>query len=520
MHIFKRGWVSVKRRPLKSLTLFLIIFILGNMAAGAISVSLATTATETNLRRRIPAIATIIQDHDALEHYLATYGDWPEAEGWDLTPALIETIGNLPYVRAFDYTVRNGAFFSRELVLPTDPNPYLGLNILEEVILERLHGFSLGVKGLEQFVLHGVYHRFLLDLEEGTIELVEGRIFTEDEMSQPAYVALVSQAFAEANQLLVGRSLVLERNLYHQAEPTGIFTPEDYYQDKNLYLSEVIEFEIIGIFTPTFDLSPDTRMAADVYMDNHMELNTRIYVPIEITKATTYFHLNYLRERYPDQVEEFSGFWLENVLFALDDPLYLERFSEAATKLIPDFWLMNDLTSAFSLISDSLEIMGQIALWIVLGAVGSALIVLGLLLMLFLRARKVELGIYLALGETRKNVAIQVLLEIVTISAVALAIALFTGYLFANQLSWSMLRNDLIDNPPVLEGLAIGGLNDFNQMGFGLEMTAAEMLDAYSVSLDTQTVLLFYSMSLGMVILGTILPTIYMMRLNPKKILM
>ncbi len=38
MNIFKRGFIYLVRKPAKTLALFLIVFILGNLTAGAVSI--------------------------------------------------------------------------------------------------------------------------------------------------------------------------------------------------------------------------------------------------------------------------------------------------------------------------------------------------------------------------------------------------------------------------------------------------------------------------------------------------
>jgi putative ABC transport system permease protein len=146
------------------------------------------------------------------------------------------------------------------------------------------------------------------------------------------------------------------------------------------------------------------------------------------------------------------------------------------------------------------------------------LLVLGLLITLFLRERKHEMGVYLALGEKRKNIIFQILTEVVVISSIAIVISLFIGNLLADHLSQRMIRNEMIVNATP-QNFDMGSLNDLNRMGFGFWMTHEEMLEAYSVSLDAPTVFIFFGIATGMIILSTTVPTIYLTKLNLKDIL-
>jgi putative ABC transport system permease protein len=51
-------------------------------------------------------------------------------------------------------------------------------------------------------------------------------------------------------------------------------------------------------------------------------------------------------------------------------------------------------------------------------------------------------------------------------------------------------------------------------------MSIEEMLEAYDVTLDPQTSLAFFGLGLFAISISTIIPVLYIMRLNPKEILL
>jgi len=512
MNIFKRSQISILRQPIKSLTLFAILILLGSMMAGAISVSNAIQVTERNLRRRIPPIARVDQDSDAILAYIDEHEQFPDWES-ALTSEMIESIGHLSYVRAFDYAILDSTgFFSRDLSLPNNPEPYLVTGLDESIILFDLEQRSRNFDGLQQLSVRGIHNYTVFDLQEGIIELVNGRVFTKNEMNEGAPVVLVSDAFANTNNLAVGSTFVLEQNLYDWSQGIPF---DEIFQDDNLLVSEPLEVEVIGIFIPTVQLSATSN---SVEIANHMDFNNLIYAPLQITKNPTYHWLDYLRENAPERIPYYEGFWYQYIVFVLYDSLYLNDFSIAALDLLPEFWLTDDLTSAFVDMTSSLETLQAMSTWIMRGATVATITTLSLLIILFLHDRQHEMGIYLALGETRKKIIGQVLAEVFLVAITSILVSLFVGHALAEGLSYEMIRQELAANrtPANFDQISFG----FNDMGFGFWMTHEEMIEAYTVSLDSETVFAFIGISMGVIFISTLLPIIYITKISPKEILM
>ena len=292
---------------------------------------------------------------------------------------------------------------------------------------------------------------------------------------------------------------------------------EELFQDENLIASLDVEFEIVGLFEPTAQMTSDVHW---LDMQAHMLSNARIYVPMSTLNSTFDALMIEIERKAPEFDLEFDGFSYQDVIFMLHDPLDLEDFSKTATSLLSDFWQVNDLTNAFEPISTSMQTMRHVASYIVLGAIGAALLILGLLMVLFLRERKEEMGIYLALGETKKHIMGQIMIETILISCLSVPLALFAGNLLAKNISQTMIVNDLAIYEGVTRIDHSGGVNDFNEMGFAREFSVEEMLDSYAVTLDAMTIIQFVGTSIVMVLIYTIIPTMYILKMHPKDILM
>jgi len=518
MNHFKRAYISITRKPFKSIALFFIVLLLGTLASGAISVSQAIRNTEINLLRRIPPVSTIDIDMEAHHEYVELHGEWPDIER--LSSELFETIGNLPYVRAFDFAVY-GSFFSTDFILPTDTTPYLDIYGFDEEVLQAnlmFNSYRIKTGEFEHFLVKGVHNPNVIDMEEGIIELTSGRIFTQDEMENSSPVAILPQALAYANNLDIGSTFTLEMRIYDTFGFTGNFIG-DFELGASLLVVDEIEFEVIGIFEPTVVMDVNST-TVDVF--NHIELNTRIYVPLNIATLSQQLLIEHVERFHPESLiyhYNYGHFEYRDVIFALYDSLDLIQFNEAAQSLLPEFWMIRDLTDEFTAISNSMAIMQDISNWIVIGTSISTFSVLGLLIILLLRDRKEEIGIYLALGAPKKSIMTQIFTEVITISMVAIFISLFMGNIAASEISYTMLRQDLVYNPNVFPNQDMS-IRDFNSMGYSIHMTGEDMLEAYNVSLDLRTTLIFYGVSTGFITSATVIPLIYILKLNPKDILL
>ena len=67
MNFIKRGLLGITRKKGKSLILLAVIFILGNIMSGAISIQQATGNVEKSIKERLGASATLQMDWEEFE---------------------------------------------------------------------------------------------------------------------------------------------------------------------------------------------------------------------------------------------------------------------------------------------------------------------------------------------------------------------------------------------------------------------------------------------------------------------
>jgi len=487
MNVLNRAITSVKRRPAKSMVFLFLVILLGMLTAGAITVREAINNTDASLRRRMPSIMTIQAAHDE-----TTYLD---ASSRFLTPELIRTVAALPYVEFFDYAIDVGHW----TVTSTDLNPWQ----LEEVIWP-LWNYD---EALGAFIRpRGVSSPAFIDARDGLIALVDGRTFTEGELENNSEVipVIISAELARINQLYVGATF----------ESQIVIWEEGLEERENDPMIDVaFPMEVIGIFEPEV---PEIPMDIDIGFPIYNQVGAvhhRVYLPNRV--AEEMFDLRVAGEVMAHGSEFESDLQVFN-FFVLADPAYDENFMRLAADLEGN-WEIRDLSSGFQEISTSMENMSELADFILIGSIGATILIIGLLILLFLRGRKREIGIYLAMGDQKKTVIKQMILELIPLALVGLTLSLVFGSIASSALTQEMLRQDL-STVPTQESIQRGG--PLEELGYRFSFSLEEMLDSYEISLDLTTITMFYGIGIVTVLIATVIPVIFIVNANPKKLLM
>lgn len=531
MNFFKRATISILRRPGKTIILLLLVFILGTVIAGAIAVEGAISNTDANLRANMPAIVTTTFDQESF----MTEVDWEDDyaifdQYWNdrelLTADHVRTLGELDYVESYDYIIEG----------------WLATWDLERY--EGDHDFithsSEGEDGPNHIRVLGASDTELVHVQNDIISITEGNTFSEADLSagdSNRSVAIISEALASANNLSVGSTFTFSQTVSLPLPAGEWHEPwTDQFLEENVYDVIEIEYEVIGLF----DINEE-RSTEDDQWEQIDRLNV-VYIPnwtIEsINRQSSDAHIASWESVDFDPDPDWHGVIDVDAdederetevipVFVLTDPVLIDDFRVAAEEFLPPFYNLIDMSGAFGDIASSMDTLQGIANWVLYVSIGATLLILSLLITLFLRDRRYEMGVYLALGEKKGRVIAQILMEVIVTSLVGITLAVFTGTLISNAVSQNMLRNQLISQQD--EVTMWGGghhtwdpeSSAFEQIGIPrISMTPEEMMEAFEISFSLETIGLFYIIGLGAVGLSTVMPVIYVVTLKPKKVLM
>jgi len=507
MNFSKRAFTSIKSRPLKSLTLFTLVFVLGSIIIGAITIQNAVMSTEANLRNQMRPLVGFEMDIASLANDDGTFNS-----ALAITTDIARQVAELPQVRQHHYMI--GTHFQTQ-------------QLLNYFISDEQH-FDDDFPS--QFNLQGGSSAIPLQFSEGVLNLISGSYFETDSLAitSDAQPIIISQALAQTNNLMLGSIIELAINVLRpQASQLGTGPWEEnwHLNPDNVYATEVFELEIVGLF----DVPVAKENANAAVNDRKEQLLNLIFTTNQVAETIVHFQTyNFVSvweaalAEIGTTVEAFFGRdLLEETPFESVMELYnareIDDFRAAADQLLPDYWLITDLSNSFEAISSAMDTLQTVGQWVLIGSVGASILILSLLVVLYLRDRRSEIGMYVALGEKKLKIILQILIEITVPAMAGLSIAVFTGSLISENISRFMLQNELTTQQANHNFFRNRSL--LERFGFYQEMPVDEMLATFEISLNLTTVSLFLGVGMVIIMLFTIVPISYISNLNPKKIL-
>lgn len=490
MNFIKRALCSVTRKKGKSLILFAVIFVLGNVIAGAIAIQQSTQNVEKNIKRELGGIATIEIDYEDNQDELMD----PEFVPENLKPDLINKIGKSPYVKYYDYNSLGWATTEKLKAAKIEQSGDEGVIFSEQ----------------NQFSLKGSNFNKVLDLEEKKIQLVDGSTFTQEDIDKGTNNVLISTKVAEANGLSVGDQMIID------------YCSFDYNTEneaKKLYSIDV-PVKIIGIFEPTtVELKDKNSEQNEQQKMNQQYLSMEQMNTIYMTNQEVDDINKQIMEKDAKERSEDIG-QMENIYvptYVLKSPVDVDAFKQETEPLLPKMYKVSASTDQYDQVGGSMNKMAKISGYVVFIAVFAALLIISLVVLLFMRDRKHELGIYLSLGDKKSHVMGQIIIEMLLISGLALVLSLITGNFLGKAVSESLLNSDLLSSAQSQTDMMYYGVS--NSLGMN-DLTSQEILNAYEVKFSLAYIISYLLVGLGTVLLSAVLPLIYIVRLNPKKIMM
>lgn len=464
MNFVNRSLLSIKKRKSRSLILFMSVLLICNVMAGAISIKNALLNTEKSFTDLIPIVVSIEDD------YLLFLED----SNSNLSEEIVKKIGNSSYVKNYYFYYKY----------------WLGSNKLE-------NGSELPIVGTEQdnefhpfnsFDILGAYKKTVNEQDDGSIKIISGKTFTDEDIKNGNNVIIISEQVANKNKLNVDDKIKLGSQI-------------DIYSANSIIIED--EYEIIGIFETKTQYEKDSE---GKIIEIESEYIDTIYMPNEAIKNIHNKVTNEIKKQNVNTYDTFSII-TKYELNSIDD---VDMFKSENLSNLPKGYVFEDNSESISSVTVPMNNMKDLSNIIVYASVIASVIIIGFIMILFCKERKKEMGIYLALGEKKKNIAYQLLLETLLVSIVAITISVFTGNIIAKNVSNKMLENQIIEQSTKIE-------NNYNSY----ELIDSETItDNYTVSLDIKTILMIYIVAIISISLSTILPIYYTLKLNPRKILM
>ena len=487
MNILRRAWISITRRKSNSIAMFLLVFTLANVLLITLTVNNSIKNTKEVVLNQFPPVVDIDYNH---ENY--------DAKTPDLTLDKVETLYDISkdIVRSYDYAL-NTTIYKTE----NTKHSYISDNMdsLNEIeVLIYAEGTQLSSTSL---------------VEREEAKLIDGKGFSEDDIINGSAKVIVSKQFAEANALDVGTFMSLDDTRYDSYVVGG----GEFVQGE-LVFSEAIELEVVGIIEikeiEDFLKEQSTKESKDLAKTNEIQrLADQVYTPnnfIEpIIEAKE--ELRFARFTEKEKGSEYSQFDNISPEFILKDMKYLDEFTKyAKAEYNEKDFTISSAASEYETVAKPLNSMSSLLDLVFKITIVSSILIITLTLILFMYFRKQEMGILLALGEKHEKIFMQLLIETLLIAIVATTLAIFTSIIFSN-----MLMEDTINS---LMNADVSNIYIPYDSGFGLD--AETIAQQYQGGFGIMTIVVFYTTIIATIIISQLATMLYLIRLNPKKILM
>jgi putative ABC transport system permease protein len=452
MSVIHRAWLSILRKPVKNGILLLVVVLLTTLMASALAIKIAGDRTLLDLQRRIGVNVEIAPERfDVMMGSVSPY----------ISYARLEPIINDENVVSFDYS--------------------FGFRFMEE-------------QTQSSFLLMGTQSTDLNYFSTSTYapftpitNLISGRMLTQSEIENGDPVILLDESSAAILNINVGDTVRMGGS-YENWKAPGLdpfsayfkLTVIGIYQNGNP-LSDIVELPALGLQGISSNKLVDTQAIAWRMNMRKVGLNPAI-----------------------------QGI-VRNPIIVLDDFEGVNALRERYAKTLQTPYKFNFLSEQVLAVLGPIGTLRQIADAVLSFTIAISIAVFTLIILLFLKERRKEIGIYFAIGHQRRSIIAQIWAEVAIIGVIAIGLAGLAGQWAATVFSNELIRLQLIMAQSQKDTLPAHVLAKLP--------TPAEIAELYAIRLDVSYLSLLALIMVVTLSLATVLPIINILRQSPKDIL-
>ncbi len=246
-------------------------------------------------------------------------------------------------------------------------------------------------------------------------------------------------------------------------------------------------------------------------MDALVFLNpyNKIYAPNSVVSAVSF-----------EENSKNTDVAVQKATYYMEDPIYVQDFKNQVENsgINLNNYRLDAKDSLYKQMTEPLENVGSFSKKFVILVTLTGAVILSLIIILSLKDRRYEIGVLLSMGESRIKIIGQLLIEILIATCIAFGISTYTGKVAAQKIGDNLLQKEIsltekqkkTESPG--EGVMIIGPGAPSD-------EKAPPIDKIDVSVNMKDLSNLYLMGFALVTLATAVPTISILRFNPKTIL-
>lgn len=473
--MFKRAWLSVKRKKTKSIILFLFLFIISNLVLSAISIKNATTESMNLAKKSLGGEVSLSMNMEKLRNNFMDNKEEPSIDDKkenmekmhdkmdesNITKSDVDKLKNIKYVKDIKYTFSvDGEESSFKLYSNSTEEDGENKDFSKRDNMNN----SLQIEAINTFKLQD-------DYVNKTIEFTEGEAFDEDDND----TVIISYELANSNNLSINDKIKVKDSSGNEHELT-----------------------IIGIYQNT-----DSR-------------GFNNYNKIYINTSTG--------EKFLSEDDYNNGnYKVSSAIFYLDNPENSDKFISKAKKLITDLddrYLKLDIDKeSYEQMVSSLEGVSKFSNTILIVVVLASIVVISLMVINSLKDRNYEIGVLLSLGEKKKKIVGQFIIELILIATIAFVLSIGSSSLISQKLADTVLESqDKVENK-MNDSRQGGRGNDFSPFNINKGKSNVKVIDEIDVNVNKEDIGLLFIVGYGIIFISMIVPSIKIINSDPKDIL-
>jgi putative ABC transport system permease protein len=479
VNVFKRGFFAIVRKPIKSIVSGLIIFCIAVLTTIGISAGYTSHQVQLAARNNVGAYFELTLSVENLEERTVALME----QGYDITavpapPASQMTLYAAPNFEFISLLLDDIRILSQVAGI-LDYNVEAIWHEMRAVNFRRIEGDFPRPTDIAAVSLRGVRDLSLMSfVQDGSISLLSGRWINADDVDK----LVISSELAEANDLVVGDSLVFETLPMKDSVMLQVMERHGYVQPP---LTQ-IQGEIIGIFQNNRSITITPGVVARS-TENSIFTNLH-FTEVGMHESDPHYYKAYF---HVQNVDEFEN---------IRERLLLADINWSRYELINRNQTIEELGASFAQIRD----IGQIMLII---TIASGFLILSLAFTLFMKTRSHEIGIWLSLGEKKKTIALQMVWENLLLSITALLIC-FAAVPFIARSAETLLNNQIVAEIP-----------DTSNMSGQLHLADnVNEIERVSLAITTDTLTLVAGAIVLLIITTTVIAIIPIIKLKPREI--
>ena len=228
----------------------------------------------------------------------------------------------------------------------------------------------------------------------------------------------------------------------------------------------------------------------------------------------------YQDENRPSE-ETFEKNAVNDVTFLLNDPLEVEDFIGSYEDKLPQFMKLDANNEEFHRLSKPLDTLGLYANFIIWLVVINAVIIISLVTALTLKTREYEIGVLLSIGASKLKIVAQFFVELALVAVIGFTLAVGSGSLVANKVGQKVLEFQIQESEVGEdEDEYYYDYESIWDTDYSTEISLDDLISEYNVTISPLIIGEIYVLGLGIVLVSILIPSLMIMRFNPKKILM